>query len=162
MNKKHNGKTRLETMLVMLVLIMFSVSAYTMVVATSSSYAKNQDDTVAKDNLRLATSYIDSKIKQSESKDISLTDISISDKRAISIKEKDNGASYLTLIYLKDGFLKELLVQDGTNLEEVEGNDIASIKDMDAVLNGKCLKLSVKTQCGTSKEYSSQAFININ
>ncbi|MBF1051656.1 MAG: DUF4860 domain-containing protein, partial [Peptostreptococcaceae bacterium] len=58
MNKKHYGKTKLETMLVMLMLIIFSICAYTLVVATASSYEKNQNEMITKDSLRLATSYI--------------------------------------------------------------------------------------------------------
>ena len=117
MNKKHYGKTKLETMLVMLMLIIFSICAYTLVVAT-------------KDSLRLATSYIDSKIKQSDSKKIEIVDIDISDKKAISIQDDVEGVTYQNIIYYKDGYLKELYVEKGTNLSEVEGFDIANIKDI--------------------------------
>ena len=58
-NKRHYGKARIETILVMLMLVVFSISTYTLVVSTASSYGKNYSDMDAKDNIRLALSYID-------------------------------------------------------------------------------------------------------
>ena len=69
-NKRHYGKARIETILVMLMLVVFSISTYTLVVSTASSYSKNYSDMDAKDNLRLALSYIDLKIKQSDKKGV--------------------------------------------------------------------------------------------
>ena len=162
MNKKHYGKTKLETMLVMLMLIIFSICAYTLVVATASSYEKNQNEMIAKDSLRLATSYIDSKIKQSDSKKIEIVDIDISDKKAISIQDDVEGVTYQNIIYYKDGYLKELYVEKGTNLSEVEGFDIANIKDIsiENKANG-LVEISITTADKDSKEYKSKTLIKL-
>lgn len=163
MNKKHSGKTRLEIMLVMLMLILFSISAYTLVVATASSYEKNQTQMLTKDSLRLATSYIDSKIRQSDSKNIKIIDIPISDKKAISIEETIDGNVYQNIIYLKDDFLKELYVQKGTNLQDVEGFDIAQISDMNLeILKNNVISISVTTKDNKGKEYKSKSLVKID
>lgn len=163
MNKKHYGKTRLETMLVMLMLIIFSISAYTLVVATASSYEKNQNEMITRDSLRLATSYVDSKLKQSDNKKIDVIDINISEKKAISIQEDVDGVTYQNIIYFKDGYLKELYVEKGTDLAEVEGFDIASISDMSIIKNENgMLEISITTKDKDSKEYKSKTFVKLD
>ena len=109
-NKKRYGKARIETVLVMLMLVIFSISTFTLVVSTASSYGKNHEDTAAKDNLRLAVSYIDSKIKQSN-RNIYILEKAIDNKNAVVIENNIKGEIYQNIIYFKEGFLKELLIK---------------------------------------------------
>ena len=96
-NKKHYGKARIETVLVMLMLVIFSISTFTLVVSTASSYGKNHEDTAAKDNLRLAVSYIDSKIKQSN-RNIYILEKAIDNKNAVVIENNIKGEIYQNII----------------------------------------------------------------
>ena len=159
-NKKHYGKARIETVLVMLMLVIFSISTFTLVVSTASSYGKNHEDTAAKDNLRLAVSYIDSKIKQSN-RNIYILEKAIDNKNAVVIENNIKGEIYQNIIYFKEGFLKELLIKKGTNLDEVEGFNIAKIKDMEVTKTARGLiNVTITTDNGHGKIYKSNTVIN--
>lgn len=162
-NKKHYGKARIETVLVMLMLVLFSISTYTLVVSTASSYEKNHSDMDAKDNLRLALSYIDLKIKQSDKKGIYVLEKAIEDKDVIVVENKIKGEIYQNIIYFKDGFLKEMLIKKGTDLDHVEGFEIAKIKDMTFSKTGKDLiNVFITTDNDHGKKYTSNIIINPN
>ena len=159
-NKKHYGKARIETVLVMLMLVIFSISTFTLVVSTASSYGKNHEDTAAKDNLRLAVSYIDSKIKQSN-RNIYILEKAIDNKNAVVIENNIKGEIYQNIIYFKEGFLKELLIKKGTKLDEVEGFNIAKIKDMEVTKTARGLiNVTITTHNGYGKIYKSNTVIN--
>jgi len=142
-------------------LVIFSISTFTLVVSTASSYGKNHEDTAAKDNLRLAVSYIDSKIKQSN-RNIYILEKAIDNKNAVVIENNIKGEIYQNIIYYKDGYLKELYVEKGTNLSEVEGFDIANIKDIsiENKANG-LVEISITTADKDSKEYKSKTLIKL-
>lgn len=162
-NKRHYGKARIETILVMLMLVVFSISTYTLVVSTASSYGKNYSDMDAKDNLRLALSYVDLKIKQSDKKGVYVLEKAIEDKDVIVVEDDIKGEIYQNIIYFKDGFLKEMLIKKGTNLNEVEGFEIAKIMDMRVKKTGNGLiNLSITTDNENGKKYTSNLIINPN
>ena len=162
-NKKHYGKARIESILVMLVLVVFSISTYTLVVSTASSYDKNHKDMLAKDNLRLALSYIDLKVKQSAKKGVYLIEKAIDNKDVIVVEDEIKGEIYQNVIYFKDGFLKEMLIKKGTDLSEVEGFEIAKIKDMTFSKTGSDLiNVSITTDNEHGKKYTSNTIINPN
>ena len=162
-NKKHYGKARIESILVMLVLVVFSISTYTLVVSTASSYDKNHKDMLAKDNLRLALSYIDLKVKQSGKKGVYLIEKAIDNKDVIVVEDEIKGEIYQNVIYFKDGFLKEMLIKKGTDLDEVEGFEIAKIEDMTFSKTGSDLiNDSITTDNEHGKKYTSHTIINPN
>ena len=162
-NKRHYGKARIETILVMLMLVVFSISTYTLVVSTASSYGKNYSDMDAKDNLRLALSYIDLKIKQSDKKGVYVLEKAIEDRDVIVVEDEIKREIYQNIIYFKEGFLKEMLIKKGTNLSEVEGFEIAKIRDMTVKKTGKGLiNLSITTENEHGKKYTSNLIINPN
>ncbi|EHL16378.1 MAG: DUF4860 domain-containing protein [Peptoanaerobacter stomatis] len=163
MNKKSNGKTRLETMLVMLLLIVFGISTYTLVVVTATSYEKTQAETTAKDNLRLASSYIESKLRSANKDNVKIVDsIFDSQSKAIILEEKLEGDTYQTAIYYKDNALREIYIKKGTQLEDTSGFEIAKIDKFDIEkLQNNTLNISFATSAN-EQDYDMQTIVNLN
>lgn len=161
-NKKHFGKTKIETMLVMLILVVFCISTYVLVVATTGYYNKSQQETLAKNNLRLASSYIDSKINQTDYTSIKVEKNILDIPKAIVLEEKYDERTFQTIIYKKNNKLRELFIEKGTILENTDGSEIATINDMQiSDIKDNLLKVNFSTKDISNKIYNSSSIIKL-
>lgn len=160
MRNNYQGKTNFEVMLVMLLLIMFVICTYTLVLATTTSYEKTQEENLAKDNLELASSYVDSKTKQFKGKNIKILNNVFGVDNAISLEEDINNQTYQTIIYFKEDVLREAFVQKGTVLKDNFGFEIASLKDMKIEnIDEDLYQISFYTKAN-KHEYKMQTILN--
>lgn len=161
MNKRYYGKTRLETIVVMLILLMFGISTYTLVLATTTSYEKSQNEHIAKDNLRLASSYIDSKIKHFEKNNIKIEKTPLVNSNAIILEENIEGDIYQTIIYFKDKSLKEIFIKKGTQLDDSLSFEIARLEDIQInKIKDRILELTFHTKAN-GNDYNTQTILNL-
>ena len=162
MNKKHLGKTRLETMLVMLLLIIFGIATYTLVLVTATSYEKTQSESKAKDNLRLASSYLESKLKQADKSKVKIAKDIFGVKEAIIIEEEYEGTTYQTAIYHKDGTIRELYIKKDTKLEDTSGFEIANIDKFDVeYLKKGIIQMNFENEAN-KQNYKMQTIVKLN
>lgn len=162
MNKKYYGKTRLETMLVMLLLIVFGISTYTLVVVTATSYEKTQNESNAKDNLRLASSYIESKLRQASKDNVKIVNDMFDSSKAILIEEEYDGTTYETAIYHKGGVLREVYIKKDTQLDDTSGFEIAKIDEFSVeYIKENTLEVSFEKQAD-KENYKMQTIVKLN
>lgn len=162
MNKKYLGKTRLETMLVMLLLIIFGVATYTLVLVTATSYEKTQSESMAKDNLRLASSYLESKLRQADKDKVSVVKDMFEGKEAIVIEEEYEAMTYQTVIYHQDGTIRELYIKKDTKLEDTSGVEIAKIDKFDVeYLKKGTIQMNFE-KSANQENYKMQTIVKLN
>jgi len=103
-----------EIILVMVLLILFSISTLTLVAAGSDSYINIIDNNEENSNLRIAQSYIHTKIRQNLEKDaVYLTNFPEIKNTCLVIKDGYSNIEYETVIFLQDGQMKESIIIAG-------------------------------------------------
>ena len=104
----------MEVILVMILLILFSISTLTLVATGSDSYVNiinNNDDN---SNLRIAQSYITTKVRQNLVKDsVYISRFPEIEGNCLVIKDDYSDVKYETVIFFKDGEIRESIVVDG-------------------------------------------------
>ena len=113
-----SGHSLVELILVMFLLILFSVSTISLVIGSADAYSETirSNDTIS--NLRISQAYLYTKIRQSlEADAMSLREIEGIDALCLVIKESHAPVSYETVIFVKDGYLREALVIEGFDFE---------------------------------------------
>lgn len=116
-----DGKTAVELMLVMVLLLLFSMAALTLVASGSETYIETVKKGDVQSELRIAQSYFHTKIRQNHVIDA----IRIGTYEGIAgecliIKDNDYGSDFITVIYLQNGKLYEALIPyDGTPTSDI-------------------------------------------
>lgn len=130
--KKRTGAGMIELILVMMLLILFGLSTFTLVVSGSNAYSATLSE---KENLadrRVALSYIENKIRQNDrSKAIEVRKNKLNGGVAIVIKERQGEDIFETWIYENEGVLREAYFKKGTELSDDMSFEIAPIDRFD-------------------------------
>lgn len=130
--KKRTGAGMIELILVMMLLILFGLSTFTLVVSGSNAYSATLSE---KENLadrRVALSYIENKIRQNDrSKAIEVRKNKLNGGVAIVIKERQGEDIFETWIYENEGVLREAYFKKGTELSDDMSFEIAPIDHFD-------------------------------
>jgi type II secretory pathway pseudopilin PulG len=127
------GYTLLELIFVMALLTMFGITAVTLVISGSKAY--NAIIAVKNDNaeIRIASSYINMKIRQNDlSGNIRVTKSPVGQGAAVVIEEKAGSAVYETWIYWDSGKLREGYIEQGDTLRNEISFTIAEIDGFSA------------------------------
>lgn len=128
-----------DTLFILSLFILFTISALMLVSVGVEVYKQTAEKMNDNSDIRTSVSYITEKIRQSDtlltSEDLSSSSaVSISHlstQTALKLTQEIDGQYYDTYLYLYDGFLKELLIKDGTDLGEqvlMAGRDILKLK----------------------------------
>ncbi len=113
-NTRIKGRSMIELVLVMFLLILFSVATLSLVIGSSNAYRDTikKNDTIS--NLRISQAYIHTKIRQNLEVDaISLRDFEGVENAFLVIKDNHSPVAYETIIFVKDGYLREALIIEG-------------------------------------------------
>ena len=147
LNKSSNsGYTLIELMLVVALLALFSIATLTLVVSSGGAYKSIIEKKELDSGLRIALSYIDTKVKQNDMENMLRLDINpAGDGSALVIEEVIKGSSYETWIYLSGGKLREVMIEKGDPVQDDLGFEIADIEGFGAEYDTvkKLLHLSV-------------------
>lgn len=109
-----DGRTMTEIILVMILLILFSISTLTLVASGSDSYINIINKGENNSNLRIAQSYINTKVRQNlEENSIYIKKFPEVDGQCLVVKDGYSDVEYETVIFLDEGKMKESIIIDG-------------------------------------------------
>lgn len=156
--KSAQGRTMTEIIIVMVLLILFSVSALTLVATGSDSYVNIINKNEISSNLRVAQSYIHTKLRQNlESDAVYLQKFPDTDGNCLVIKDGYSNVSYQTVIFLHEGQIKESLLIDGVDFNPEESFPIIEVDSLEFKImdDGRLFFETVIKENGSTNKLSS-------
>ena len=144
MKKNNNGVSKVEVILVMILILLMGLAVFTLVVSSSDTYKNVIDEKENLSNLRIAASYIDNKIKQSdEQSSIYIKNNPINGEASIVIVQRVDNENYETWIYLSDKMLKEAYIKQNQDFTDDMSFDIASIEEFVPSINDDIMEITI-------------------
>lgn len=107
----------------------FAASSLSVLILAADVYASTTDRLGINDENRTALSYISEKIRQNDSNG-AVNTVSIDDTDCLTLSAVYNGIPCTTYIYVYDGILKELFINDGIPVSLKDGRDIMQISSL--------------------------------
>ena len=142
--KNNKGVCKVEVILVMILILLMGLAVFTLVVSSSDTYKNVIDEKENLSNLRIAASYIDNKIKQSdEQSSIYIKNNPINGEASIVIVQRVDNENYETWIYLSDRMLKEAYIKQEQELTDDMSFDIASIEEFVPSINDDIMEITI-------------------
>lgn len=155
-SKENNGGYALiELALVIALLALFGVATLSLVVTGSAAYKDINEKKELDSELRVAISYLDTKVKQNDSEGaLSLGSNPAGDGRALIVSEFIGETQYETWIYLSGGKLREVLIEKGEPVLDDLGFEIAEIEGFSAECDpdGMLLQFKVWSTSGDGRQ----------
>ena len=144
MKKNNKGVSKVEVILVMILILLMGLAVFTLVVSSSDTYKNVIDEKENLSNLRIAASYIDNKIKQSdEQSSIYIKNNPINGEASIVIVQRVDNENYETWIYLSDKMLKEAYIKQNQDFTDDMSFDIASIEEFVPSINDDIMEITI-------------------
>lgn len=144
MKKNNKGVSKVEVILVMILILLMGLAVFTLVVSSSDTYKNVIDEKENLSNLRIAASYIDNKIKQSdEQSSIYIKNNPINGESSIVIVQRVDNENYETWIYLSDKMLKEAYIKQNQEFTDDMSFDIASIEEFVPSINDDIMEITI-------------------
>ena len=131
MYEKTSGKHIIDGVFVICLLLMFLISALTVIAIGASIYKKNVEQTSENYSQRISFAYITEKVRQADQKGLVFVEERFG-KNALVLQQDIDGTKYNTIIYDYEGYLCELFARDdlGT-LYPQSGQKILQINSFD-------------------------------
>ena len=131
MYEKTSGKHIIDGVFVICLLLMFLISALTVIAIGASIYKKNVEQTSENYSQRISFAYITEKVRQADQKGLVFVEERLG-KNALVLQQEIDGTKYNTIIYDYEGYLCELFARDdlGT-LYPQSGQKILQINSFD-------------------------------
>ena len=134
--KKNNGYSLIELLLVMVILVIFGLSTFTLVISGNNAYKNIIEKKTLNSELRVAVSYLDMKLRQGDGLgEIGVKKIPNGYNNAIVIHELVEGETYETWIYFNNGKLREAYILQGTPIVDQNSFAVAEIDGFDIRYN---------------------------
>lgn len=153
--KNNKGYAMIELVLVIALLALFGVATLSLVVSGSAAYENINSKKDLDSELRVALSYLDTKVRQNDSEGaLRLESNPAGDGSALVVTEIIGDTQYETWIYLSGGKLREVLIDkdepvlDDLGFEIAEIDGLAAEFDPDKML----LHLNVWSTSGNSRQ----------
>lgn len=161
MKKNNKGVSKVEVILVMILILLMGLAVFTLVVSSSDTYKNVIDEKENLSNLRIATSYIDNKIKQSdEQSSIYIKNNPINGEASIVIVQRVDNENYETWIYLSDKMLKEAYIKQELEFTDDMSFDIASIEEFVPSINDDIMEITISGN--KASDTFSKRYLKIN
>jgi len=161
MKKNNKGVSKVEVILVMILILLMGLAVFTLVVSSSDTYKNVIDEKENLSNLRIATSYIDNKIKQSdEQSSIYIKNNPINGEASIVIVQRVDNENYETWIYLSDKMLKEAYIKQNQEFTDDMSFDIASIEEFLPSINDDIMEITISGN--KASDTFSKRYLKIN
>ncbi len=138
----------IESIVVMLVLLVFACVAFLVIDSGSDVYTKILDEKEDTQNARVAYSYIDNKIKQHDKQNC----ISVVDTDFGSTLKIDSGA-YTIYIFYADGAMYECLTKEDTAPKVDAANKITNLGGLEFHRDGELIQ--IVCTCGSGERRQS-------
>lgn len=161
MKKNNKGVSKVEVILVMILILLMGLAVFTLVVSSSDTYKNVIDEKENLSNLRIAASYIDNKIKQSdEQSSIYIKNNPINGEASIVIVQRVDNENYETWIYLSDKMLKEAYIKQEQDFTDDMSFDIASIEEFLPSINDDIMEITISGN--KASDTFSKRYLKIN
>ena len=161
MKKNNKGVSKVEVTLVMILILLMGLAVFTLVVSSSDTYKNVIDEKENLSNLRIAASYIDNKIKQSdEQSSIYIKNNPINGEASIVIVQRVDNENYETWIYLSDRMLKEAYIKQEQEFTDDMSFDIASIEEFVPSINDDIMEITISGN--KASDTFSKRYLKIN
>ena len=138
MNKEAKGKHIIDSVFVICLLLLFLLSALTVIAIGAGIYKRNVAQTTENYSQRVSFAYVTEKVRQADKKGLVFVDQRFG-KNVLVMQSETGGVLYDTIIYDYDGYLYELFARDDLqNLYPQSGQKILEIKrfEIDEVTEG--------------------------
>ncbi len=129
--KRRGGYTLIELVLVVMLLVLVASVVFTLAGTGSRTYLNMTAKQVQTADLRIALSYLDVQIRKNDVRDAwSVRPDPFEGHPALVVEQNFEGGTYLTWIYVRDGYLCELFVDKTTEITDSMGSRIAPVDRM--------------------------------
>lgn len=119
--RNQNGSTTIEMAMVMTILVLFGITIYTLISSGANTQARIQKEKDAQADARVALSYINVRLRQSDSAGkIGVERIDLTGEDALVIRERTMEYEYDTWIFSYGGKLLECLTDAGVHPTELD------------------------------------------
>lgn len=126
----NKGSSLIELIMVMMLMIVFGLTMFTLIGAGSNTQEKIIDNKNAQSDARIAMSYINVTLRKHDTeKGIFIEKIKKSGKNAILLREYSTDGTYDTWIYFSDGKILECTVLSGEQPDDSYAFEIVEIED---------------------------------
>ena len=142
--KNENGYSFIETAIVMMLLLLFSLGIFLLAATTSTTYESLVEDKTETEELRIASSYIVTKLRQNDRSDSVTVDYkTLEFSEALVISETITDEIYETWIYLDQGTLRELTLLKDEPLNLDMSFEIAKVDTLKMNVDKKSIVFSL-------------------
>ena len=137
MNQENSGKHIIDSVFVICLLLLFLISALTVIAIGASIYKKNVAQTNENYAQRVSFAYVTEKVRQADQNGQVFVDQRF-DRNVLVLQQEIDGVLYDTLIYGYQGYLCELFARDdlsplypqsGQKILQINSFDIAEVND---------------------------------
>lgn len=164
MIKKDDGYSLVEMTVVMLLLVVFGLGIFMLAATTTTTYSTLVDDKSATEHLRIASSFLSTKVRQNDRSDglFVLSDSEVYGD-VLLIKESFGEEVYATWIYLSEGVLREATIPFGSTPTDDLSFEIADIDVFNLVYDKNWLSfdLSKSDKVLNAVSLSTKSTINL-
>lgn len=150
MRFRRSDKHAIDLIFPLAVLFVFAASSLLVLILSAHIYAGQTNNAQSNYQSYTPLAYITEKIRQNDTTD-SISIQKIDGATCLALKGTSGEISYTTYLYVSDGWLKELLIRDGTEASLSAGKNIIEAKDlMIKELKPQVYQITVTAEDGTS------------
>ena len=140
-----SGYSLIEMTIAMLLLVVFGSAVFMLAASSTTTYEKLVDDKNTSEELRVASSYLVTKLRQNDQKEaISLESNLLFDSKALTIREVIGDETYVTWIYVSEGVLREVTVLEGIEPSNDLSFEIAKVDEMEIRVNDQSVYIALE------------------
>ncbi len=147
------GRTQIEVLAVLVLLLLLGVSAFTLSMAGADSYKSLNSFRDKSASVRIATAYTEMKIHQYDTAGVlAVEPHPVTGEQALVIRETVEGQKYETWIYYSQGYLREALVLQGQAPTDAFGFEVVALDSYkltaDLQKNGVAIEAQARDEKG--------------
>ena len=148
MNKSRLRKHNIDIMFLMILFLIFTFSAVSVLLLAVNSYKAVVVSNEKNSNTRAATAYIREKVRQHDK----MGSVEIADIDGIEAIKMHEGEGYYLYIYCLDGYLMELEAKEDAGVTADFGNQLIAINGLDfSWKNNQLIEVEVEETTGEKK-----------
>lgn len=140
-----NGYSLIEMMIVMMLLVLFGLGIFMLAATSSTTYQTLVDDKETGGELRIASSYLMTKLRQNDRIGaIRIEKSAINSEDALVIEEILGDEVYETWIYVSQGVLREATVPKETIPSDDVSFEVANVDDVRFGLQDQSILITIE------------------
>jgi hypothetical protein len=129
--KRRSGYTLVELVLVLLLLVLVASAVFILAASGSQAFLRLSSRQSASADLRTGLSYIDVQVHKHDARDaLSIRPDPFGGSPALVISQTIGGEPFLTWIYVRDGYLRELFIEEGTAINPDMDSQIVRMDEL--------------------------------